>query len=102
MIDKEKIEFLIGDDDVPFIRIIDGEYAGISLTLGAVSFPDENEPILSFDYNIIEGSVYNHDKLVKDLGDLVVALIEDRLANGELIYKNGTDDPQHKRSINEN
>jgi hypothetical protein len=92
MINKDNTEFSVGDKDVPFFRITSGEYEGVAVRLGAIRFPHEDEPVLQFEYDIIEGLVDDTSTFVQDLGDFVVYLIEERLKTGELLYKNGVDD----------
>lgn len=92
MINFSNVEFLVGDDDIPFFRINSGVYEGLAVCFGAVSFPDGDEPILQFEYTLLEGLVDDTDAFVKHLGDFLVTIIEERLRTGELLYKNGVDD----------
>lgn len=92
MINHSNVEFLVGDDDAPFFRITSGVYDGVAVRLGAIRFPNEDEPVLQLEYNIIEGLVDDLDTFIQDLGDFVVFLLEERLKTGEVLYKNGIDD----------
>ena len=76
------------------IRDYECEFNNVVFNFGAVEFPDENEPILRFDYNIIEGDVkLNKQKDFENtIGDILVELIEQALKNKDLIYKGGTDE----------
>ena len=76
------------------IRDYESEFNNVVFNFGAVEFPDENEPILRFDYNIIEGDVkVNKQKDFENtIGDILVELIEQALKNKDLIYKGGTDE----------
>lgn len=93
MIDIKKLEFLEGDDGRPFIRILDGEYAGVCVLIGGISFPDPDEPVMSYQYDIIEGSVSNTSEFEKHLGDALVDMILERLKNQKpILYKGGADE----------
>jgi hypothetical protein len=92
MITKDNTEFSVGDNEVPFFRITSGVYDGVAVRLGAIRFPNEDEPVLQFEYNIIEGLVDDLEAFTQDLGDFIVYLLEERLKAGELLYKNGVDD----------
>lgn len=91
MVKMWKHEYLEGDDKVPFIRLLDG-YPGLCFTLGRVSFGGtDEEPVLQFEYNIIEGSVSDVKKFEEEAAYFLLGLIEKRLKAGELLYSGGED-----------
>lgn len=81
------------DDPTAFdITVTAGQFEGIVYRLGDVSFPDEDEPILQFSYDIIDGELSESDKPVfeKFVGDSIVQMLEEQLRKGELVYHGGT------------
>ena len=93
MIDKAHVEYLEGDDGVPYLRIIDGEFTGISLKIGAISFPDEDQPVMQFQYDIIEGTLDDVRLFENALGDFIVRLLEERFAKQQPVpFVGGVDD----------
>jgi hypothetical protein len=72
------------------ITVNNGPFAGTIFTFGDVSFPDENQPILSFRYYLIKGDVERSKEFEKEIGDLLVELIQEGLKNNEIIYRGGT------------
>lgn len=88
----KQVEYLEGDEGLPFIRILDEAYAGVCVRLGAVSFPDEDEPVMQFQYDIIEGAVSDIKTFEQDLGDFIVSAIEERLRAKSLLFAGGEDD----------
>lgn len=79
------------DSDVIVIRINEGEYAGVSYTIGGVSFPDNDAGILKFDYTIVDGAVANKEAFEIFIGDALVEMIIEGLKDKSLIYKGGTE-----------
>jgi hypothetical protein len=79
------------------IRDFESQFNDVVFNFGAVEFPDENEPILRFDYNIIEGDVKANKKkeFEQTIGDILVELIEQALKKQELIYRGGTDESRN-------
>ena len=82
----------ITEDGFYKIKILSGEFSGCVYTFGKVEFPDENEPILSFDYNLIEGKVDDRKKFENTIGDILVQLLQKAMEQKELIFKGGTDE----------
>jgi hypothetical protein len=82
----------ITEDGFYKIKILSGEFSGCVYTFGKVEFPDENEPILSFDYNLIEGKVDDKKKFENTIGDILVQLLQKAIEQKELIFKGGTDE----------
>ena len=72
------------------ITVINGSFAGTVFSLGEVSFPDENQPILSFRYHLLKGDVSRNEEFEKEIGDLLVELIQEGLERNEIIYNGGT------------
>lgn len=82
----------VNDDGFYKIKILSGEFSGCLFNFGRVEFPDENEPILSFDYNLLEGVAADKEKFETTIGDILVQLLQKALDNQELIFKGGSDE----------
>lgn len=77
--------------DMHPIQIDEGKFAGCQVVYGYVAFA-EDEPILKFDYEIVNGYNVNEDQRIEFqqvLGDILVQLIEQSLSKEETIYKGG-------------
>ena len=72
------------------IKILSGEFAGVVYRIGEVSFPDEDEPILHFSYDIVWGDVDDKPAFEKFIGDSIVEMLKEQLAKGEAVFKGGT------------
>lgn len=73
------------------IAIVDGDWAGAVFTIGSVRFPDEDKPILQFDYNLESPTPENNiTDLENTIGDIIVDMIKRGLEKQELVYKGGT------------
>lgn len=64
-------------------------WIGVKYTIGEVSFPDENEPIMSFEYNIISGVVDDKAAFEKYVGDELVVMIMAGLEDKSVVFKGG-------------
>lgn len=73
------------------IKINSGPFAGISYVLGEVSFPDENEPILQFQYDIVEGEPDDVGAFEKFVGDALVEMLKKSLEERSTVFKGGTE-----------
>jgi hypothetical protein len=73
------------------IKINSGPFAGISYVLGEVNFPDEDEPILQFQYDIIEGEPYDVQAFEKFVGDALVEMLTKSLEEHTTVFKGGTE-----------
>lgn len=73
------------------IKINSGRFAGVSYTLGEVSFPDEDEPILQFHYDIVDGEPDDVAAFEKFIGDALVEMLKKSLEEGTTVYKGGTE-----------
>jgi hypothetical protein len=76
-------------EDKVVIEIMEGDFKGVKYTLGEVSFPDEDEPVLSFHYDIIEGIVDDLPAFEKFVGDQLVIMIEQTLRDKTIVFKGG-------------
>lgn len=77
-------------------RIDDGEYEGVVYQVGRIQFsePDATgQRAMRFKYEILENSkdIEIKDDFTSIVGDIIVEQIEQKLAEGEMIYANGTD-----------
>lgn len=75
------------------IKINSGHFAGISYVLGEVNFPDEDEPILQFQYDIVEGKPEDKDAFDKFVGDALVEMLKRSLEDHTTVFKGGVEDP---------
>lgn len=73
------------------IKINSGPFAGISYVLGEVSFPDEDEPILQFHYELVEGKPDDVPAFEKFVGDALVEMLKKSLEEHSTVFKGGTD-----------
>lgn len=73
------------------ITILNGEYAGVVYKLGSVSFPDSEEPIMQFTYDIVSGSELIDDtkKFEQFIGDAIVEMLKEQLQKHETVFKGG-------------
>jgi hypothetical protein len=73
------------------VKIQSGEFTGIIFNFGKVEFPDENEPILKFEYNLLEGAVEDSRKQIfeKTMGDMLVDLLRKAMEQKEISFKGG-------------
>ncbi len=71
------------------IKILNGEFAGVVYRIGEVSFPDEDEPLLRFSYDIVWGDVDDIQAFEKFIGDSIVEMLKEQLAKGEAVFKGG-------------
>ena len=60
------------------ITITEGDFAGTTFKFGRVWFPDENEPILSFDYDVINATLNVGSKKTEFL-NLIGAILQNVL-----------------------
>lgn len=77
------------------VKILSGDFNGCVFNFGKVEFPNENEPILSFEYNHLEGESGGEDKKKEyetTIGNILVELIRKAIESRELIFTGGTDE----------
>lgn len=87
---KSQVDIVFREGESPLVKVKSGPYEGLAFVLGAVSFPDENKPIMRFNYDIIQGKFGRTQMLEQEIGDLIQELILERLQDKTLIYANGT------------
>ena len=71
------------------IELTSGECSGLIYSYGAVSFPDQDEPILQFEYTLHEGVVSDNEKFKNIIGDILVEIIEESVKNKDTIFAGG-------------
>lgn len=73
------------------ITIKTGPFAGVVYNIGEVSFPDEDEPIISFAYDVVSGEVLESQKseFEKFIGDSLLEMIKEALEDKTLVFKGG-------------
>ena len=74
------------------ITINHGDFTGLKFAFGRVWFPDENKPVLSFEYDVLNGEVEPEFKkeLHELLGGILAAILEKSINEGTTVYANGT------------
>lgn len=80
------------EEGLPYIQMVE-PYTGVCFSLGKVSFiGTEEEPILEYNYDILEGRELVGDVKVfeKFVADLIFNMIMEKLEKGELLYSGGT------------
>ena len=73
------------------LKVASGQFSGTMFTLGKITFPDENEPILQYEINYISEPPSDKSEFEQEVGDFIVALLKKQLAEGEVVYSGGTD-----------
>ena len=78
------------------IELTDGEFAGVSYTYSKVSISegeDNGDGILHYDYNIVDGEVFEVDKkrFEKIIGDILMKELEKQISQSKVIYSGGTE-----------
>lgn len=64
-------------------------WVGVQYTIGRVSFPDPDEPVISFEYDIISGVVEDKPAFERYIGDELVLAIAAGLKEQSLVFKGG-------------
>jgi hypothetical protein len=83
------------DHGIQAIKLTDEPYSGIIFSYGKVEFPDSEEPILSFEYNlhhVPDGMIYDEEEFKQYIGDFLIELIMWGLKQNSIVYKGGVDE----------
>ena len=101
-LDRPKIEYEIvgiqsNDDESGQykIKFTNTEFDDIIVSIYGVSFEEhEDEAIMKFDYDILEGEVANEnaEKFKQLLGDFILQCMEEQIKTNSLVYKGGVDE----------
>lgn len=101
-LDRPTIEYEIvgledhNDQDGHYkIKFTNTEFDDIIVSIYGVSFEErEDEALMKFDYDILEGNVANEDveKFKQLLGDFILQVIEAGIKTNSLVYKGGVDE----------
>lgn len=79
------------DINVAHLKIKEGPFEGVVYTYGAVSFPDEKESLLRFEYDIVMGDVGTKlPEFEKLVGDILLDIIRRGLEEKSIVYSGGT------------
>lgn len=84
----------VTEDGFYKVKILSGKFDGCVFNFGKVEFPNEDEPILSFEYNHLEGDNGGEDSKKEyetTIGNILVELLRKALENRELIFTGGTE-----------
>jgi hypothetical protein len=91
--EAESFEVTEDTNDAGFykVKLSSGQFTGVVFNFGKVSFPNEEEAVISFEYDVLEGSVAEADKPLfeKTIGDILIKIIADSIKNKELVFKGG-------------
>jgi len=88
---------VIDEDGQYWIDLAEQPYDGIMFSYGKVEFKEpeveDEDVLLQFEYNLRDESLtdqYKNDgEFHQVIGEILLGMIEDQLANGELVYKGG-------------
>lgn len=73
------------------VKILEGDFADTIFNFGKVEFPNEEENIMSFEYNIETAKPENIQEFETTIGNILTSLIMDAIKNSELVFKGGTE-----------
>jgi len=76
------------------IKIIKGEFIDIEFVYGSVAFEESNtdEAHMKFEFDVLKGDPSNNMAGFEKLtGDILLSIIDDQLANNEVVYSGGVD-----------
>ena len=76
------------------IRILSGKFTGCLFNFGKVEFPNEDEPVLSFEYNHLDGDNGGEESKKEyetTIGNILVEVLRKAIENRELIFTGGTE-----------
>jgi len=82
----------VNDEGFYKVKILSGDFTGCVFNFGKVAFPNFEEAVMSFEYNLLEGKADDKAKFENTIGDILVALIVKAIENKDLIFKGGTDE----------
>ena len=75
------------------IKLTSGDFSGIIYSYGQVEIVDEDEQArLKFDYKVHSDHEYDKNDFGKYIGDILVDLLTEQLANNEIVYTGGVDE----------
>lgn len=81
------------EDGLEKINFTNNEFSDIIFSLGRVQFIEvDNEPRLSFEYDVYENSGYDKDEFEKIIAEFIVQKIEEGLKDNSLVYTGGVDE----------
>ena len=78
--------------DMNVIEITDGDFSGCQFILGGVTFDEQDEGLVHFDYEITNGYTVKSERMqdfVAALGQVLTSLIDDAIKHEEVIYTGG-------------
>lgn len=76
------------------LTIVEGKFKDIQYHYGKVWFPDENEPVMSFEYNvdsIVKPAEEDKVEFENEIAKLLAQILERSIAEQTAVYKGGTD-----------
>ncbi len=94
-------EYVSRDSDATASILLRGDhkFSGVVYSYGTINLPEPDgngQANLSFEYHIEDNNNIPRDNFNEEfftmIGDILVEIIEDRMAEGNLIYKGGTDE----------
>lgn len=73
------------------VKILEGEFTGAVFSFGKVAFPNEEDNVMSFEYNLETDKPENIKDLENTIGNILTSLIMNAIKNSELVFKGGTE-----------
>lgn len=90
-----------GENGAITIHFKAGPYKGVTFSYGKVWFPDESQPILSFEYDLLGGQdlIKDKDKFNEYIGRMLEELLRAAMEDETLIYTGGTNESGNANSV---
>lgn len=89
----DTLTFANGGMGETFTTINEGDFNGITFKFGKVWFPGEDQPILSFEYDVISmQKPIDTVKFETLIGEILYIMLRKALTDQEVVYSGGTDE----------
>lgn len=86
------LKYTPGENGETHITILHGPFAKTVYKYGKVWFPDESEPVLSYDYDLISTPLKFDKKAFEQFaGEVIVEILRSQINDQSVIYKGGVD-----------
>lgn len=88
---SENLKFTDGGDDSTHMTVMSGPFEGTTFKYGRVWFPNEEEPVLSFDYDLISTPLkFDKAAFEQYAGEVIIEILQSQIDNQEVVYSGGT------------
>ena len=79
-----------GDEDAYHITINEGAFRGTTYKYGRIWFPDDNEPIMSFDYDVIsDPKPVFKEQFEQLIGEILHEMLKKSIEERTTVYTGG-------------